>query len=263
MPAARERSILAPMVAATVVSYPLGLWLGSRWLLPVLNTIPAYAAMVVLLRRGRRDRAVAATLAWAATLAVVGTLSFRFWPQAPDALVLNGPQYRDEMFRWIRTGAGSEGSLRLFLPQHLLHLAAFVALSLATASAASIFMGALLMNYMDFYVASLARAGVPGWGATLLGWQPWAICRVAAFCILGVVLSEPLLSRLAPYPYDGLRGAWGVRGAKATKSPGNPPVRPSWVAIAAAGILADWVLKAALAPTWGSWLRALLPPATP
>jgi hypothetical protein len=241
MPAPRERSLLAAMVAATIVSYPLGLWLGNRWLLPVLNTIPAYVTMLVLLRRGRRGRAVAATLLWAATLAVAGTLFFRFWPEAPDALVFNGPRYRDEMFHWIRTGAGSEGSLRLFLPQHLLHLVVFVALCLATASAASIFMGALLMNYMDFYVASLARAGVPGWAATLLGWQPWAICRVAAFCILGVVLSEPLLSRLAPYRYEGLRGA------------------RRFIAVAAAGILADWVLKTALAPTWGLWLRELLP----
>jgi hypothetical protein len=243
MPAARERDVMAVMVVATLVSYPLGLWLGSRWLLPLLNTIPAYAAMAVLLRRGRRDRAVAAMLAWAATLAVVGTLFFRFWPAPPDALVFNGPRYRDEMFHWIRTGQGTEGSLRLFLPQHLLHLVAFVALCLATASAASIFMGALLMNYMDFYVASLARAGVPGWAATLLGWQPWAICRVAAFCILGVVLSEPLLSRLLKYPYEGLRGA------------------RRWIYFAAAGILADWVLKATLAPAWGRWLRALLPAA--
>ena len=245
MPAARERGVLAVMVAATILSYPLGLWLGSRWLLPLLNTLPAYTAMVVLLRRGRRGHAVAGMLAWAATLAVVGTLCFRFWPAPPDALVFNGPRYREEMFHWIRTGEGSEGSLRLFLPQHLLHLVAFVALCLATASAASIFMGALLMNYMDFYVASLARAGVSGWAATLLGWQPWAICRVAAFCILGVVLSEPLLSRLLKYPYEGLRGA------------------RRWIVIAAAGILADWVLKATLAPAWGLWLRALLPGARP
>jgi hypothetical protein len=237
----RERRALLTLVAATIVSYPLGLVLGVRWLLPALNTLPAYAAMVVLLRQGRRDQAVVAMLVWAATLAVFGTLFFTFWPQPPDALVVNGPEYRDEMFRWIRTGVGSEGSPREFLPQHLLHLLAFVVLSLATASAASICMGAVLMNYMDFYVASLARAGAPGWAATVLGWQPWAICRVAAFSILGVVLAEPLLSRLARYPYDGLRGA------------------RRWIAIAAAGVLADWILKAALAPWWGLWLRRLLP----
>ena len=34
------------VVLAAVVSYPLGLALGVPWLLPILNTAPAYAAMV-------------------------------------------------------------------------------------------------------------------------------------------------------------------------------------------------------------------------
>jgi hypothetical protein len=238
-----SRAMLWAMAAATALSYPLGLLAGPRWLLPVLNTAPAYTVMVLLLRRGQRDRAVAAMLAWAATLAVCGTLSFLFWPAAPGAAVVHGPEYRDEMFDWIRTGIGTEGSPRLFLPQHLLHLALFFALSLATASAVSIFMGALLMNYMDFYVASLGRAGAPAWAVAFLGWQPWALCRVAAFSILGVVLAEPLLSRVARYPYPGLHAA------------------RRWLAIAAALILADWALKAALAPAWGRSLRPLLPAA--
>lgn len=236
--------MLWAMVAATVIAYPIGLAAGWPWLLPLLNTLPAYAVMVTLLRRGQRDRAVVAMLLWAATMAVAGSVAFSLWPAPPEASVLHGPAYRDEMFHWIRTGLGSEGSPRQFLPVHVAHLAAFVVLSLATASAASMFMGAVLMNYMDFYVASLARAGAPAWAATLLGWQPWALCRVAAFSILGVVLAEPLLARLTRRPSAGL------------------PSARRWIAAAGALILADWLLKAALAPTWGRWLRALLPPTT-
>ncbi len=149
------------VVLATVLSYPLGLLLGGGILLPVLNTAAAYAAMVVLLRRGERRQAVGLMLAWAATLAVCATVTFAVWPSAPDTLVLNGPPYRDEMFHWIRTGEGREGRPAEFIPQHVLHLAGFVVLSLATASAASMALGAALMNYMGFYVASLYRAGVP------------------------------------------------------------------------------------------------------
>lgn len=232
---------LTLLVLATLVSYPLGLALGQVWLLPLLNASPAYAAMAMRLRRGDRRGAVVAVLVWAAALAVFGTIVFALWPTAPDALVWNGPAYREEMLHWIRTGEGSEGSPRLFLPQHLLHLVAFVVFSLITASVASIFMGAVLMNYMDFYVASLARAGAPAWAVTLLGWQPWALCRVSAFCILGAVLAEPLLSRFRPYAYDGLGAA------------------RRFFAAAGALILADWLLKAALAPAWRSWLRAVLP----
>jgi len=228
------------VVLLAVLSYPLGLTLGVPALLPVLNAAPAYAAMVILLRRGEVRRAVVVMLVWAATLAVAGTLTFAAWSPPPGALILHGPEYRDEMFAWIRTGAGTEGSPRAFIPQHALHLGAFVALSLLTASALSITMGAVLMNYMDFYVASLARTGAPTWAVVLLGWQPWAVARVAAFSTLGVVLAQPLLKRIAP----------GVAPARAS--------RP-FVIAAASLLLVDVFLKTLLAPTWGRILRGVLP----
>ena len=217
------------VLVATALSYPLGLLLGGGVVLPVLNTAAAYAAMVVLLRRGDRRAAVRLMLAWASALALCATTTFALWPSDPGPMVINGPAYRAEMFHWIRTGEGAEGDPARFLPQHVLHLAAFVAVSLATASAAAMTGGAALMNYMAFYVASLARAGMAAGAVARLGWQPWAICRVAAFVVLGVVLAEPLLSRLARYPHPGLRAA-----------------RP-WLIAAAAGIAADWTLKALLA----------------
>jgi hypothetical protein len=207
-------------------------------LLPALNALPAYLVMTRRLRAGDRGRALQAMAAWAVSAAAFGTVLLALWPVPPDRLILNGPAYRDEMFLWIRTGAGAEGQPRVFVVQHLLHLAAFVALSLLTAGAASLLMGAVLMNYMSFYVASLARAGAPAWTVLAFGWQPWAICRVAAFAVLGVVLAEPLLARVQrraalPWPRD-------------------------WLAWAAAGLVADVVLKAALAPAWrGALLRAL------
>jgi hypothetical protein len=232
---------LVSLVLASGLSYPLGLALGQPWLLPLLNAAPAYVLMAMCLRRGARRQAVVAMLVWAAALALCGTLFFALWPSDPGALVIHGPAYRDEMFRWIRTGQGTEGDVRLFLPQHLAHLAAFVVLSLLGASTVSIFMGAVLTNYMDYYVASLARAHVPLGTVIAFGWQPWAVCRVAAFCVLGAVLAEPLLCRLMRYEYGGLRAA-----------------RP-YLLWAAAGIVADCVLKTALAPTWGDVLRRALP----
>jgi hypothetical protein len=237
---ARARAALL-VVAATLASYPLGLTLGSAWLLPVLNVAPAYALMVARLRAGQRASAVGLMLLWALALGVGGTLTFALWPSDPAALVLNGPAYRDELFHWIRSGQGREGAPRLFLPQHLAHLGLFVVLALVSASSVAMTMGAALMNFMSYYVASLLRAGVPAGTVLLFGWQPWAVCRVAAFCTLGVVLAEPLLARLRPYPYAGLGAA-----------------RPYLLA-AAAGILGDWLLKALLAPTWGLTLRAALP----
>jgi hypothetical protein len=237
------RNDLAVLLVATLVSYPLGLAIGQPLLLPALNALPAYIVLVHRLRKGERGGAVRAMLWWALALALVGTLAFSFWPSPLDGVVLNGPGYREEMFRWIRTGVGREGSPRLFLPQHLLHLAAFVAIGLASVSAGAILMGALLMNQMSFYVASLAKAGVPGWAVVFLGWQPWAISRVAAFATLGVLLAEPLLFRLYPAARARLKGSKGA----------------AYVMAAMTGILVDWFLKALLAPLWGRWLRGLLP----
>ena len=237
------RNDLGILLAATVISYPIGLALRQPWLLPLLNALPAYVVLVHRLRKGERGGALRAMLWWAAALAIVGTLAFVWWPLPLDPVVVNGPEYKAEMFHWIRTGLGREGSPRLFLPQHLLHLAAFVAIGVATVSAGAILMGALLMNQMSYYVAELAKAGVPAWGVALLGWSPWAIARVAAFATLGVVLAEPFFRRVFPATREKLK----ARG------------RGAYVMAAMSGILADWFLKALLAPAWGRWLRSLLP----
>ena len=175
-------------------------------------------------------------------LALFGTVWLALWPTADGLtpVVFNGPEYREEMFAWIRTGVGSEGDWRLFLPMHITHLVAFAALSLVSGSLISITGGAILTNYMDGYVASIHRAGAPLWATVFFGWQPWAICRVAGFCILGVLLAEPVLSRVFRFPAQ----LWSR-------------TRP-WFLIASALILADWALKAALAPTWGRILKEAL-----
>jgi hypothetical protein len=46
------RNDLIVLILATVASYPLGLWLGQPWLLPVLNALPAYVVLVHRLREG-------------------------------------------------------------------------------------------------------------------------------------------------------------------------------------------------------------------
>jgi hypothetical protein len=180
---------------------------------------------------------------WAATVACVGTVAFVWWPEPIGAVVLNGPAYKAEMFRWIRTGRGAEGDIRLFLPQHLVHLGAFLVVGLGTGSLGALLMGAVLMNYMSYYVAALATAGVPPWAVTFLGWQPWAVARVAAFATLGVLLAEPLVTVVFPSTREKLKAN----------------TRAAYVVAAMSGILADWFLKLLLAPVWGRWLRTLLP----
>jgi hypothetical protein len=248
MPIRRDALVL---IVAIALSYPIGIALDPWFLLPLLNALPAWWIMTKRLRVGDLRGAILLMLIFPLALAVFGTLTLALWPTTDGypPRVFNGPEYRQEMFHWIRFGGGTEGNWRLFLPLHIKHLVIFVALSLLTGSLVSITGGAVLTNYMDGYVASIHRANAPLWATVFFGWQPYAICRVAAYCILGVVLAEPLLSRVFRYPAQ----PWAK-------------LRP-WVLIASFLILADWTLKASIAPTWGRILNSAipvnLPPALP
>jgi len=158
----------------------------------------------------------------AAALALVGTVVFVWWPEPIGRLVLNGPAYKSEMFTWIRTGRGRREHPPL-PPEHLVKLGAFIVVGLGTGSAGALLMGAVLMNYMSYYVAALAKAGVPPWAVTLLGWQPWTIARVAAFATLGVLLAEPLATLVFPSAKEKLKA-------------GTPA---AYIVAAMSGILAD------------------------
>jgi hypothetical protein len=107
----------------------------------------------------------------------------------------------------------------------------FSLLAVATAGLAAMPLGAVLMNYMGHYVGALAAASRhPVWTA-VLAWHPWAVVRIISFVVIGVVLSVPLLSRLAPIAIDR-------RLAKQLLS------------LAAAGLVVDVLLKSLLAAQW-------------
>lgn len=230
---------LAPLVIVfgTALSYALALAIGVPLLVPVLNTAPAFPFMIASLRRGRVGEAIARMLVWAAALAVCATaLSYSRTADA-GRLFLRGESYRQEMFTFLLTGIGAEGSIRRFLPLHAKHAAVFAALAIATGSVAAMPMGAVLMNYMSYYAGALAAASAHPLRAVVLAWVPWAIVRIASFVTLGVVLSGPLLGRLCGFPY---------RLADQRR----------WIGLAAAGLLIDVGLKWAFAQAWRDTIRA-------
>ncbi len=234
-----------PVLALGVpVAYAAGLGLGgagvgfARWLLPVLLALPAVFVLWGALAAGDRGGALRAMFLWALALAALGPLAMALAPEAAATAILRGEAYRDEMFAWLATGEGAEGDWRRFLPVHLQRLLVFLPLSLLSGGALGLLMGAVMMNFMDFFVASYAAAssGVPA----VLAWFPWSLCRVAAFVILGVVTAEPLVRRLAR-----------------TKVP-LPPGRRRLLGIAAVLLLADVALKVTLAPVWGRFLAGFV-----
>ena len=227
----------AAIVGGTALSYFVGMVAGVPLLVPILNVVPAFPFMIASLRRGRVAEALWRMLVWAAALAVCGTVISYLWTAESGRLFIHGETYRREMFEFIRTGTGPEGSVRLFLPKQLLHTVSFCVLAVITAGTLAMAAGALLMNFMSYYAGALGSASANPWLAMLLAWVPWAVIRIASFVTLGVILAGPLLARLLRFEYR-LRA------------------QARWLALAAAGLLADIVLKWALAPAWREMLRA-------
>jgi hypothetical protein len=223
--------ISASLVVATAISYALGWAIGVPLLVPAFNTLAAFPFMVAALSRGDARLAVARMLVWALTLAVCATLLSYAQPWRTDALFLRGASYRVEMFQWVMTGHGAESDPSRFIPQQAVHAAVFAALALASGGVLALAMGAVLMNYMGHYVGTLAAASAHPVTALVLGWHPWAVIRIVSFVTIGVILSAPLLSWLGGFRVDR-------RAAR---------VLLAW---AAAGLIADVVLKWLLAPAW-------------
>jgi hypothetical protein len=226
----------AVIVGGTAVSYLVALLIGIPALVPFLNVAPAFPFMIASLRRGRVAEAVWRMLVWAAALAVCATTISYLGPAEAGRLFLRGESYRREMFAFLLTGYGAEGDIRRFLPQHLAHAAVFAALAIATGSLLAMPLGAMLMNYMAYYVGALGAASAHPWKAMALAWVPWAIIRIAGFVTLGVVLSGPLLGRLFGFQYR-------LRDQR------------RWIALAGGALLTDVVLKWALAPSWREMIR--------
>jgi hypothetical protein len=153
------------------------------------------------------------------------------FPFMAGRLFLRGEIYRREMFAYLTTGMGPEGDPRLFIPVHLTHAVVFCLLALATGGTLAMALGAVLMNYMAYYVGALGAASAHPWQAMALAWAPWAVVRVASFVTLGVVLGGSLLGRLLGFPF-------------------RPAAHARWLALAGAGLVLDILLKWKLAPAW-------------
>jgi hypothetical protein len=219
------------IVLTTLLSYAIGWLLGIPLLLPILNTLASFPFMVAALRRGDLRLAVARMLVWALTLGVAATLMSYLSPARTDTLFLRGESYRTEMFGWVMTGQGAESRPSEFIPQQAEHTALFSGLALASGGVAAMPAGAVLMNYMGHYVGALAASSRRPALTMVLAWHPWAAIRVISFVVIGVVLSAPLLSRLGRFSVD-----WAAAG--------------TLLQFAAAGLIADIVLKTLFAPLW-------------
>jgi hypothetical protein len=226
--------LLTPLLPFLVALPGGGSW--AAWALPFVAPLTLYPSFRRRVLARDYLGAWSLGLAWAFLLSAGVIALVFFFPGEAREGILHGEPYRQEMFGWIATGAGPENQPAAFIPQHLLHLAVFLALTWASGGYLGLALGAVLVGYMSYFVGHYAAAS----GHLLLGsaaaWVPWSVLRVLAFVLLGAVFSRPLLVRRA-WPFEALE----VR----------------LMLLASTGIVADVVMKSLLAPAYGRFLRGL------
>ena len=221
--------------ACALVGFRLAWRLGNRWVMPIAQGIAGWTAFAYAWRWGTPGVAAATVGAWALATILVSLYFFVPNPEVVDRCVLRAKPYRDSMLAWLRTGTGPESVPLATVRRHLHETIVYAACAVLTANLASLVLGAVLLNYMNAYVATLLRAARRTSVVALLGWNVWSVVRVGAYIALGVAAAAPLAT-LAGLPATGSVAplAWG----------------------AAAALVADLVLKLALSRPCGRVLAA-------
>lgn len=221
-----------------VVGFRLG-WRGAvRFVLPLIQGLLGFVAFATAWRMAGPLVAALAVAAWALGSSVSGIWVIRQWPDEADRRLLGASRYRAEMLAWLRTGRGPESRPLATARSHLVELLIYVAAALASANLLSIVMGALLLNRMNAWVATLLAAARRPWTVRLLAWNVWSLVRVAAYIMLGSACAAPLAS-LTGFP---------ARNESVTLL----------LLLGGAGVVLDLVLKLALSRPCGRALSAAL-----
>ena len=214
-----------------LVGFRLGFRMGSRVALPLVQAVLGWAAFLLAWSFLGAAWAGATVAAWALGTTVASIYVFFGHPAEADARVVRAVPYRAAMLSWLQAGGEPGAGAVVTAGQHLREAIWYTAAAMATANLGSIAMGAVLLNYMNAYVATLLRAGTNTTTVLLLAWNVWSIVRVAAYIAIGAAAAAPLLR------FSGWHG--DVRAV------------PALALAGAAGVVLDLVLKLALSPRCG------------
>lgn len=234
---------LPVLAVGTALSTTASFLSGSAWLMPILGAAVAYPVFLYFVYHRQSANASLSMLFWAifqSLAVIIGTVCF---PQRAAEVILTGPAAAQEMFHWIQTGEGAEGSLKLFLPLHLRNYLIFCLLSLLTLSSTALIFGTWMLNYMNYYVAQLVLVSVHPGLALAVGWPPWSILRVIGFILTGVALATVGLNLIKKYRHNNF-------------SHYSFPQQYLWMGLGF--VVADLIVKATLAPLWRQLLAYAL-----
>ncbi len=190
-----------------------GFRLGWRWknrfVLPLTQAVFGWVAFAAGWQAHGPAWAAAVVGAWAAGSTLVSIVTFTGAPAAVDRSVLRARSYRESMLDWLRSGKGPESRPVATFWTHGRELAIYLLAAVATANFLSIAFGAVLLNHMNAYVATLLRAAKRKLVVAVLAWNVWSVVRVAAYVVLGSAAADPL-GRFVGLPpaEEGVAALW-------------------------------------------------------
>jgi len=174
------------------VGFRVGWRTRTRWGLPLVQTALGGIAFLVAWSAGGPGTAAVAVIGWAVGITAASVPTFRDAPRETDDRVLRATAYRAEMRAWLATGRGPEAIPVRTAARHAFELVVYVAAAVATMNLLALAMGAVLLNYMNAWVAALLRAARDPWTVRLLAWNVWSAIRVVAYVLIGVAGAAPV-----------------------------------------------------------------------
>ena len=199
-----------------VAGFRVGWRIGNRVALPLVQSALGWVAFLLAWDVVGPAWAAASVGAWVLGTTVSSVYVFLGHPRETDERVIRAAPYRASMLAWLETGSGPEKRPAATASSHLREAIWYTAAAIATANFASLAMGAVLLNEMNAYVATLLRAAKRTGFVLLLAWNVWSVVRVSAYVLIGAAAAAPLL-RLSGWRVDAatvralaLAGAIGV-----------------------------------------------------
>jgi hypothetical protein len=217
-----------------IAGFRVGWRTGNRIALPLVQTMLGWVGFLIAWMIVGPFWAAMTVLAWAAGTSVASIYVFHRHPKETDARVIRAVAYREAMLAWLKTGDGPEKQASTTVTQHAREAIWYTAAAVASANVASIAMGAVLLNYMNAYVATMLRAATSTGVVVMLGWNVWSVIRVVAYVLIGAAGAYPILTL-------------AHRG-------GDAAAAGRLAALGAVGIVVDVVLKLVLSRPCGRLL---------
>jgi len=219
-----------------VVGFRMGWRTRSRIGLPLVQGVLGWAAYLAAASFLGAGWAAAAVGAWALGTTIASVYVFFRSPGDTDARVLRAQPYRETMLAWLESGGRQEPHPFQTLGRHGRELIWYAAAAVLTANLAAIVMGAILLNSMNAYVATIVRASIRPVRTAALAWSVWSVVRVAAYIAIGAAGGSVILRLLRFRVEEATVRALALGGV--------------------AGAAADVVLKLALSRPLGRALAA-------